>query len=50
MADVFDALPFDNPDGGAWAQGFDITYSMESFEEHPLQVIIVPHSHNDPGQ
>uniref|UniRef100_A0A8D0H1C9 Alpha-mannosidase n=1 Tax=Sphenodon punctatus TaxID=8508 RepID=A0A8D0H1C9_SPHPU len=35
MLDVYDLLPFDNPDGGVWKQGFDI--------------FVVPHSHNDPG-
>ena len=40
MLEVFEKLPFDDPDGGVWKQGFDITYSMDSFKDDPLQVIL----------
>lgn len=50
MDKVFDEIPFDNPSGGVWKQGFEITYSMDSFQQEPLQVFVVPHSHNDPGE
>ncbi|KAL3939558.1 MAG: hypothetical protein SGBAC_005745 [Bacillariaceae sp.] len=41
-------LPFDNPDGGTWSQGWDLE-PVSISEENPLQVFVVPHSHCDPG-
>lgn len=43
-------IPFDNPDGGVWKQGFDIQYDKEAIKkEKRLEVIVIPHSHCDPG-
>src|SRR6218665_56824 len=50
MLNVYQNLSFDNPDGGVWKQGWDIKINEEEFRDSaPLVVIVMPHSHNDPG-
>ena len=49
MLDVFDEIPFENPDGGAWKQGWDVQYTKDAFDRNKLLIYVIPHSHNDPG-
>lgn len=49
MLDIVEEIPFDNPNGGVWKQGFEISYSLEDYGDETLNVFVVPHSHNDPG-
>uniref|UniRef100_H2YSQ4 Alpha-mannosidase n=1 Tax=Ciona savignyi TaxID=51511 RepID=H2YSQ4_CIOSA len=49
MINVYEHLPFDDPDGGVWKQGWELLTSDQEWSGRKLNVFIVPHSHNDPG-
>jgi len=47
---LYDSLPFDDQNGGVWAQGFDIQYNTSQWtSNNKLKIILMPHSHCDPG-
>ena len=48
MRQLSATLPFDNPDGGAWKQGWDVKPVVPS-KSNPVKIFVVPHSHCDPG-
>eukprot|EP00934_Nitzschia_sp_Nitz4_P006045 Nitzschia sp. Nitz4//scaffold24_size164493//109468//113379//NITZ4_002339-RA/size164493-snap-gene-0.16-mRNA-1//-1//CDS//3329544147//6035//frame0 len=49
MREINAHLTFDNVDGGAWKQGWDVQPVSIGANERPLRVFVVPHSHCDPG-
>ncbi|KAM3172097.1 hypothetical protein ACTXT7_015254 [Hymenolepis weldensis] len=49
MNSLYDNIPFENKDGGVWKQGFNISYNSSDWDNQKLEVIILPHSHQDTG-
>ncbi|VDO08175.1 unnamed protein product [Rodentolepis nana] len=49
MDSLYDRIPFENKDGGVWKQGFEIPYDPLDQDIQELEVIILPHSHQDTG-
>ncbi|GFS11949.1 alpha-mannosidase [Elysia marginata] len=47
---LFSSLAFDNPNGGAWTQGWKVSYPKDRWTaDKKLKIILVPHTHCDPG-
>ena len=49
MADFYEKWDFVDIDGGVWKQGWEITTNDKEWVDTKLKVILMPHSHNDPG-
>ncbi|KAI6219303.1 Alpha-mannosidase [Aphelenchoides fujianensis] len=49
MQDLYDRLSFDHPRGGFWEAPFDVPLNEAAEPPSRLDVIVVPHSHCDPG-